>query len=136
MGDRLLLWAGALPLAIILAAACGSSDQSLFGDGLGDAGEGGGGDALPGDEGGLGGDGASFGDVTTLDDAFAACATDTQRGKQLPLDLAVMLDTSGSMFEPVTTGGTKYESVKTAMGQFVNDPGSAGIGIALQYFPL
>lgn len=63
------------------------------------------------------------------------CAGEVTTGKLLPLDMFVMLDTSGSMLE--TAAGTdKWSSVKQAMTTFLRDPGSAGLGVGVQYFPL
>ena len=68
----------------------------------------------------------------------AACATATQRAEQLPLDIYVMMDSSGSMLDFVSTTGTatKWTAVRAALISFLQDPQSAGIGVGLQYFPL
>jgi hypothetical protein len=50
----------------------------------------------------------------------------------VPVDVYVMLDISGSMLEPAT----KWDSVKSALGAFFADPASAGLSVAIQYFPL
>jgi len=71
----------------------------------------------------------------SLGDSFVSCAKDTQRGKELPLDLYVMLDTSGSMNDLVGPQRSKWNAVSAAIAAFVNDPGSAGIGVGVQYFP-
>jgi hypothetical protein len=54
----------------------------------------------------------------------------------LPLDLYVMVDSSGSMTELTAAGTTKWDALRGAMTTFLNDPQSAGLGIGLQYFPL
>jgi hypothetical protein len=51
------------------------------------------------------------------------------------LDMIIMLDQSGSMAEAVS-GGTKWSLVAFALDTFLNDPDSAGIGVALQFFSL
>src|SRR5688572_6899101 len=68
----------------------------------------------------------------------AACATATQRAEVLPLDIYVMMDSSGSMLDFVSATGTttKWTAVRAALIAFVQDPLSAGIGVGLQYFPL
>jgi len=68
----------------------------------------------------------------------AACATTTQQAKQVPLDLYVMLDSSGSMLAPTATNGTvtKWSAVTDALTTFLQDPKSDGLGVGLQYFPL
>jgi hypothetical protein len=118
-------------VALLVVGACGSGDDSTFTEGAGGDG---------GDEGGLlGGDGGlgTFrGDGSIDPEVLAACAADSQQAKQLPLDLYLMLDTSGSMIDTVSGNTTKWAAVKAALGSFVNDPGSAGIGVGLQYFPI
>lgn len=54
---------------------------------------------------------------------------------QLPLDMFIMYDQSGSMNESAGNT-TKWDAIKTALTGFVNDPASAGIGVGIQYFPL
>jgi hypothetical protein len=68
--------------------------------------------------------------------ADAACAMQTATAETLPLDLFMMMDSSGSMTEQTAAGPTKWQAVETAMGAFFNDPMSAGIDVELQYFPL
>ncbi len=70
------------------------------------------------------------------DSGLNGCATDTQQGQFLPLDLYVMQDTSGSMFNLIAPNTSKYAAVKSALTTFVNDPGSAGIGVGMQFFPV
>jgi Mg-chelatase subunit ChlD len=68
--------------------------------------------------------------------ADAACATQSAAAQALPLDLYMMVDSSGSMTEKTAAGATKWAAVQSAMSAFFNDPMSAGISVALQYFPL
>lgn len=65
----------------------------------------------------------------------AACASQTASAQRLPLDLYVMMDTSGSMTDPTASGITKWDAVKAALTAFFRDPSSNGIGVGLQYFP-
>jgi hypothetical protein len=65
----------------------------------------------------------------------AACATQSASAQRLPLDLYVMMDTSGSMTDPTASGVTKWDAVRAALTAFFKDPSSSGIGIGLQYFP-
>jgi hypothetical protein len=67
--------------------------------------------------------------------ADAACATQSASAQTLPLDLYMMIDSSGSMTEQTAAGPTKWAAVQSAMIAFFNDPLSAGISIGLQYFP-
>jgi hypothetical protein len=66
----------------------------------------------------------------------AACAARTVRAERLPLDLYLMLDSSYSMLEEAAPGVDKWEAVKSALGAFMMDGKSAGLGLGLQYFPL
>jgi hypothetical protein len=72
--------------------------------------------------------GASLGD--------AACAAHSQVAQRLPMDLYMMMDSSGSMTELTANGTTKWDAVRSAMTSFLQDPQSAGLGVGLQYFPL
>jgi hypothetical protein len=62
------------------------------------------------------------------------CGGDVHQAMLLPLDLYVMLDSSGSMLDTIGTR-TKWEAIQSAITTFINDPASAGIGIGLQFFP-
>jgi hypothetical protein len=67
------------------------------------------------------------------------CAGDVVKAEQSPLDLAIMLDDSGSMTELAGNGQnapTKWAAVSSALSGFYADPSSDGIGVALQFFPL
>jgi hypothetical protein len=117
--SRLWVVLGALAA---LAVACGSDNGTQ-----GDAGDGGG-----------GGDGNNqFGDGSiNTDSGLNGCATDTEKGQVLPLDLYIMQDTSGSMWTLIAQNESKYAAVKSALTTFVNDPGSDGMGVGLQFFPV
>jgi len=64
------------------------------------------------------------------------CAGDRVMGEPVPVDVYVMLDISGSMLDASGGTTTKWDAVKSALGTFFNDPGSAGLSVAIQYFPL
>src|SRR6185503_14009817 len=66
----------------------------------------------------------------------AACAAATQQAQQVPLDLYIMLDSSGSMEALTSANETKWDAVRTALTAFIQDPQSVGMGVGLQYFPL
>jgi hypothetical protein len=53
----------------------------------------------------------------------------------VPLDLLLLVDTSGSMNDAVATR-TKWLLAGDALSAFVQDPRSAGLGIGLQFFPV
>lgn len=63
-------------------------------------------------------------------DPDAACSLITEEAKSTPLDLYIAFDRSSSMV------GNKWDSAKIGLAAFVNDPDSAGIGVALNFFPL
>ncbi|MBK6691118.1 MAG: VWA domain-containing protein [Myxococcales bacterium] len=63
------------------------------------------------------------------------CAADMQEAQQLPLDLYMMVDSSGSMADKTAGGTTKWADVQTALKAFVDDPASAGLGVGLEFFP-
>jgi hypothetical protein len=71
----------------------------------------------------------------SVDDS-GSCAAESKKAEQLPLDMYIMLDQSGSMTDSVAGGGDKWGAVTSAFKTFVNQPGTAGIGIGIQYFPL
>jgi hypothetical protein len=107
----------------VIAFGCGTRvDRSAF-------------DMPNGGDDGHAGNGSSgtFGGDAGLPNAFggAACATDVHRSEPTPLDLYVMLDQSTSMDD-----ASKWGSVRAAFETFVKSPGTAGIGIGIQYFPL
>lgn len=68
------------------------------------------------------------------------CYAETQEAQRSPLAMYIMMDKSGSMTDvpqpllaPFTT---KWIAVKNALGGFMSDPASAGISVAIQFFPL
>jgi hypothetical protein len=64
--------------------------------------------------------------------AADTCARDTQKAEQLPADLFILLDQSGSM----TLEGNRWDPVTAALKAFIQSPTSAGLSVGLQYFPL
>ena len=145
----MLLGCTLLGLAAALASACGGGDDAggaggsgnsggsaASGTGGSSAGSNGGSGGITGGSGGVlidSGSGGSGG--SNLPDG-GECAADTHTGELVPLDLYVMLDRSGSMTDTTAAGPTKWDAIKQALTSFVNDPGSAGTGVGLQYFPL
>ncbi|MEO7112768.1 MAG: hypothetical protein ABI183_20150 [Polyangiaceae bacterium] len=130
--------------AVVSAMACGSASDSSFATGS----DGGSGSDDDGSGIGSGDGGGGFGKGDAgdsgkgnADSGLNACAADTQQAKLAPLDIVLMQDVSGSMWEDIGTTGTsattsKYTAVKAALNTFTADPTSAGISIGLQYFPL
>ena len=124
-------------LALCLASACGSSDRGFGDDPPNDGTSGGASGASGGTSGSLGTSGGTSGS-SGADSGLGTCAAETQSAKALPLDIFIMLDTSGSMSADSAGSGSpsKMESVKTALKAFVADPKSSGIGVGLQNFPI
>jgi hypothetical protein len=157
---RCLLWAALFGPALSLSCG-GSNDANVSANtpdaSAGAAGRGGAGGSSGGQGGsGLAGTIGQAGTITiapsdaavTNVDGFggivgggsledAACASESHQGQQIPLDLYIMLDSSGSMNEATSIPMvSKWTAVSTALRSFVNDPASAGLGVGLQYFPL
>ena len=156
MTPRSALSAATLPLCVWIA--CSASDEPAKRNGTagaaggdastgtggaggtgGTSGAGGSGGSAAGGGGGTGGavDAApdappdvSFGYDASVPDADA-CAATVVEAKLTPLSMYVLLDRSGSM-----TFSNKWNTAVSAIGQFVSDPKTAGMKIALQYFPL
>jgi hypothetical protein len=64
----------------------------------------------------------------------SGCVGELYVGETIPLDIYVMFDQSGSMLNPEQGGVTRLDAVRTAVGQFLNDPASAGMGVGIGYF--
>jgi len=72
---------------------------------------------------------------SSLTDASGpACAQTKVGAQQVPVDLLILLDNSGSMS---TAAGlrSKWATAQDAMVTFVKDPASAGLGVGLAFFP-
>ncbi len=63
-------------------------------------------------------------------DPDAGCATATTEGKLHPVDLLLMVDKSGSMAD-----AGKWDAVSQALRSFFADPATAGLRVALRFFP-
>ncbi len=59
----------------------------------------------------------------------SACAKSTAEAKNVPVDMYIMFDKSGSMAGPKWSGST------AALQAFFEDPKNAGLGVALRFFP-
>lgn len=136
-----------LPLMGVLGAiACSATDKNPKGiDDRINGSSGAGGTGASGGSGGVGGTiitmGGGGGDLITGGMGVGAnagtssdtCADMITPGMPVPVDVYVMLDISGSMVDP---DPSKWASVKSALGAFFSDPTSAGLNVAIQYFPL
>lgn len=123
MLTRSLLVVGSVTLLLL---ACGSANDSEFGDGEGNGASSSGGGILG--AGSSGGNGASGGLVGT------ACATSQASGQAEPVSLVFMVDRSGSMkFNPQPN--EKWDRVLVGLKAFFGDARSAGLSAATQVFP-
>ncbi|MBM4377560.1 MAG: VWA domain-containing protein [Deltaproteobacteria bacterium] len=59
----------------------------------------------------------------------SACAKSTDEARNVPLDLYIMFDRSGSM------AGPKWSQSTAALQGFFESPANAGLGVALRFFP-
>ena len=81
-------------------------------------------------------DGGATPDAATAPPADEkACAGELHEGQLVPVDLLLLLDTSGSM-EDNAGGKSKWRSVREAVETFLADPLSAGLGVGLMTFPV
>ena len=62
------------------------------------------------------------------------CAADVYSAEVAPLDLLLLVDSSGSMREPAGAL-SKWDMARGALAAFLEDPKSAGLGAGLQFFP-
>jgi hypothetical protein len=62
------------------------------------------------------------------------CYARVSQGEQVPLDLYIMWDQSLSMSCQTPSGSTRWDEVKQALSNFVQDPAASGIGVGIQYF--
>lgn len=145
----------AICLAAVAIAAMGCNPPQVSGSNSGNNGSGNGGS--PGSVGGLGGSGPMGGGgnggplpgggISLPDaseppapDAVGAppgnnqCAGEAHDGKMVPLDLFFMVDISGSMGD-LAGDKTKWVAVRDALVAFFKDARSAGLGVALHFFP-
>jgi hypothetical protein len=62
------------------------------------------------------------------------CAEESHAAQLVPLDLLFLVDTSGSM-NGSAGASSKWQMARDALLAFIKDPGSAGLGVGLQFFP-
>jgi hypothetical protein len=65
-----------------------------------------------------------------------SCASQKTGAEPTPLDIYLMLDISKSMVDTTTAGVQKWAAVKDALVAFLQDAGSSGLNVGIQYFPL
>ena len=133
--------------AVALAFGCSagvSGKTGSGGTGTGTGGSGGstssgghGGSSSTGGSNGTGGSTGTGGSSSGNTDASldGACAASTVGAQPVPLDLYFLMDSSKSMNDQTGAGTTKWAAVSSALNTFFTDSGSAGLGVALKYFP-
>ncbi|MEO5727514.1 MAG: hypothetical protein ABI134_15015, partial [Byssovorax sp.] len=138
LASTLRLVGGLALITAATSAACSAVNTTntfTSGSGGNNSGAGGSGNgngsAGSGGEDGFDAGATSDGSVTDAN----ACAAESTKAEQLPLDMYIMLDQSGSMSDPVAGGATRWAAVTSAFKTFVNQPGAADIGVGIQYFP-
>jgi hypothetical protein len=81
----------------------------------------------------------------SLEDDGSGCVGESHEGENIPLDIYIMFDQSGSMCSCVDPPGgqacpdpncnaTRLDAVRQAAAAFMADPNSAGIGVGIGYF--
>jgi hypothetical protein len=84
------------------------------------------------------GTGVSLPDSATMsaspDAAAAQCAAETHKAEIAPLDLMLLLDSSGSM-SGAAGMRSKWQTAQAALSSFISDPKSGGLNVGLQFFP-
>ena len=127
MSKRLVGVGVAFSVSLLAAVSCGGSDSGSTVDGTGGKGNGG-----TGGNGGsinLDGSAANGGSGGTID-PDAACAVEKDEATLTPVNMLVMFDRSGSMNQ-----SGKWTAASGALVAFFKDPGTAGLRVALRFFP-
>jgi hypothetical protein len=136
---RAILLAGVTAGVSAAMSACGSAPVDTVPRGNGGSTNGGTGNPSTG--GTLGGNTGGTSNVIIPDSGNggtgplgdSACAKGTFQGEEVPFDMFIMLDQSGSMNQG---NPGPWGPVTDAFRTFVQAPESAGIGVGIQYFPL
>jgi hypothetical protein len=72
----------------------------------------------------------------TGDAGGSTCAQEVHRAEHVPVDLLLLMDSSGSMGDEVGDNlPSKWELAQKALSAFVRDPRTAGVGVGVQFFP-
>jgi hypothetical protein len=83
---------------------------------------------------GVGGGGTPVPGNCTASSNDAGCVGELYVGETIPLDIYVMFDQSGSMLHMEQGGVTRMDAVRDAVGKFLKDPASTGLGVGIGYF--
>jgi hypothetical protein len=138
-----LIWAGVVAGALgasFAACSAGNPNNQFTGTSSGGSASGGhGGATNTGTASGTGGDVIinTGGTSTGTGGSGGSCAGVTNKAEQLPLDIYLMLDSSGSMADFAgLTFQTKWDAVNQALQGFFADSKSAGVGVGIQHFAI
>lgn len=64
------------------------------------------------------------------------CNADSHEGQRVPLDMYFLVDSSGSMDQPIAGGSSRWDAVSGALIDFLNKPSNAETALGLGYFPI
>jgi len=64
------------------------------------------------------------------------CNADSHEGQRVPLDMYFLVDSSGSMKDQITGGGSRWAAVSGALIDFLKQPGNAESALGIGYFPI
>jgi hypothetical protein len=84
-----------------------------------------------------GSSGSSGSDGGTID-PDASCANDNRKAGLVEVNMFVMFDRSGSMHDNIEGSNpqtSRWQAASAALKGFFQDPGSAGLNVALRFFP-
>jgi Mg-chelatase subunit ChlD len=136
---------GCVPV-VLLALSCGAnSGGPTLGTGAAASGGQGASDASAGGQGAVGGAGGSGGSAINLEGGSdtigpatdaETCSADTAKADRIPLDVVILLDTSGSMDWTDSSNKKKYDAVQEALTAFLQDAKSADLQVGFQHFPI
>jgi hypothetical protein len=130
-------------LAAGAAGACAASGGNTFtsssstatgGSGNGGSGTAGGSSGTTSSDTGVTITGTGGSGTTGVGGSGGACAASPYVAQQLPLDMYIMQDQSGSMSDTCADGNTKWADITTAFNAFVTQSGTTGISVGIQYF--
>jgi len=125
---------GAAGTGLILYGETGGASGSAGKGGTGNGAGSGAGGSGTGSTGSSGGAGSGQFNSCTFAKQDAGCASQYFAGETIPLDIYIMFDQSGSMLTPEAGGTTRIDAVRDAVGKFLKDPASIGLGVGIGYF--
>jgi hypothetical protein len=64
------------------------------------------------------------------------CARESFEAERVPVSLHLVVDISGSMATLVGPTSTRWDAVRDAISEFIHSPESAGLNLALSYYPV